>query len=329
MIDITTDTRRAVVHDRFGDPAEVIAVEKLGTPEIGTDEVLVEVAAVGIGVGDWLAIAGLPYIARPSYGLRRGTRVAGQELAGTVVAVGEGVTELAEGDEVLGFAKGAFADTVAVAADSLVRKPANISSEEAAAIPVSAVAAYQALVHVGGVEPGQSVLVLGASGAVGTYTVQIAKAMGASVTGVAGTTNLELVRRIGADDVIDYRTETVTERDRTFDVIVDLVGNLRLRELRRVLEPNGIAVLAGGSGGKWLMSLPRIVRAMAFSPFVSPTFRPLFSSPDSGDLTTVRDLVARGAVTPIVDRAVPVAEVGDVLAGLGKRHASGKTVLTF
>jgi NADPH:quinone reductase-like Zn-dependent oxidoreductase len=301
----------------------------LATPVAGTGEVVVRVAAAGVGIGDWLTIAGLPYVARPSYGLSRKRRIAGQELAGTVVSVGDGVTGFAEGDRVFGFAEGAFADVVAVDAGSLIHMPENTSFEEAAAVPVSAVAAFQALTRSAEARPGQTVLVIGASGAVGTFAVQIAKALGAHVTGVAGTSNLELVREIGADEVIDYRQERLRAHARTFDVIIDLVGNSPLSELRRLLQPRGTAVLVGGSGSRWLMSLPRIIRAMVLSPFVSSRIRPLFSSPDIEDLTAVRDLIASKAVTPIVDRAVPVTEASDVLAGFGRRHASGKTVLSF
>lgn len=329
MIDTAKRTRRAVVHEHFGNPTEVAGVNHLPIPTAGPGEVLVRVAAAGIGVGDWLAIAGLPYVARPGYGMRRRSRVAGQELAGTVVSVGAGVTGLTEGDEVLGFATGAFADVVVAEAGSLVKKPAGVSFVEAAAIPVSAVAAYQALTRVANLGSGQSVLVIGASGAVGTFAVQLAKAMGASVTGVAGTANVELLWAIGADDVVDYRREDISERGRTFDVIVDLVGNRSLGQLRRMLEPAGTLVLVGGSGGRWLMSLPRLLKAMALSPFVSQDLRPLFSSPSIEDLAAIRDLVADGAVTPIVDRAVPVDEVGEVLAELGIRHASGKRVISF
>jgi NADPH:quinone reductase-like Zn-dependent oxidoreductase len=325
-----TATMRAVVSERYGDPARMAGIREVAAPTPGPGEVLVRVAAAGIGVGDWLAMAGLPYVARPSYGLLRPRHAtAGQELAGRVVGLGEGVTDLALGDEVVGFARGAFAELATTAAELLVRIPAGTSVEAAAAIPVSGLAAHQAVVDLAGARTGDRILVIGASGAVGTFAVQIGKALGAEVTGVASTANVELVHSIGADDVIDYRREDIGARGRPYDVVLDLAGNRPLSEIRSVLTERGRAVLVGGSGGRWLMSLGRTIRAMVLNPFVSQRLRPLFSAPAREGLVAVADLVGSGAITPVVADAVPVDQISRVLAGLGERHGGGKTVITF
>jgi len=332
---ITTDARteartmRAVVHARFGEPRDAVRIEKVVTPTIADDEVLVAVEASGIAIGDYLTITGQPYIARPMFGIRTPKQlIAGFEMAGTVVATGADVKRLAVGDTVLGFGNGTLAQYVALPQGAVVARPANITAEQAAAVPISGLAALQAVRDTGGVAAGQKVLVVGASGAVGTFAVQIAKALGAEVTGVAGTGNLAMVRSIGADHVIDYTSENLTARGEVYDVIIDLAGNRRLKELRSVLAPTGTLVLVGGSGGPAAMGFGRTIRAMALNPFLRQTLASFMAKDNGEDLEILTEMVAAGEIVPVIDRTYPLGRIVDALGHVGSRHTSGKTVIT-
>lgn len=320
---------RAIVHEAFGAPEEVLRLADVEAPRIGPTDVLVRVHATAVAKGDWLITRGLPYIARPSYGIRRPKRhIAGLEFAGAVEAVGGSVTRFAVGDEVVGWGDEALAEQVAVPEDQLVAKPDDIGFEAAAALPVSGFAALQAVRDRGGVGPGDHVLVLGASGGVGSFAVQIAKALGAVVTGVASTGNLELVRELGADHVVDYTTEAIGDGGRRFDVIVDIAGNRPIAELRRALRPDGTLVIVGGSGGPTTMGFGRTVRASLLSPLVRQRLRPLISTPNVADLETLVGYVEAGKLVPRVDATYPLAAAATAIDLVGRGRSRGKTVVT-
>lgn len=320
---------RAIVHEAFGAPEEVLRLADVEAPRIGPTDVLVRVHATAVAKGDWLITRGLPYIARPSYGIRRPKRhIAGLEFAGVVEAVGGSVTRFAVGDEVVGWGDEALAEQVAVPEDQLVAKPDDIGFEAAAALPVSGFAALQAVRDRGGVGPGDHVLVLGASGGVGSFAVQIAKALGAVVTGVASTGNLELVRELGADHVVDYTTEAIGDGGRRFDVIVDIAGNRPIAELRRALRPDGTLVIVGGSGGPTTMGFGRTVRASLLSPLVRQRLRPLISTPNVADLETLVGYVEAGKLVPRVDATYPLAAAATAIDLVGRGRSRGKTVVT-
>ncbi len=324
------DTMRAITRDRYGRPEDVLQLARVARPVAARDEVLVRVHAAGIAIGDWLSMEGLPYIARPSYGLfRPKQRIPGMEMSGRVEAVGADVTAYRPGDEVFGFATGAFADYVAAAPDDVVPKPGHLSFAQAAALPVSALAAYQALTGPGDLKSGQSVLVVGASGAVGTFAVQIAKALGAEVTGVAGTRNVELVASLGAHQVIDYTKAEIGDGGTRYDLIIDLAGNRSLTTLRRALRTDGTAVLVGSSGGRFLMGSGRTIRAMLVSPLVRQRLRPMFSSPNAADLAAVAGLAASGSITPVIDSSHPLEATAEAMQRIGQRHSNGKSVVTL
>lgn len=323
-------TMRAIVHARFGAPADALELAEIAIPTIASDEVLVRVAASGVAIGDWLTVAGQPYIARPMFGIRTPKQqIAGFELAGTVVAVGDDITRFAVGDEVFGFADGSLAEYVAVSQDSLAPKPARLSMEQAAAVPISAVAALQALRDSGKVAEGQTVLVVGASGAVGTYAVQIAKALGAEVTGVAGTRNVEMVSSIGADHVVDYRSEDITDSGRRYDVIVDIAGNRPIAKLRSVLAPTGTLVIVGGSGGPVTMGFGRTVRAVATNLFTRQTLTGFFAKNTRNDLEALAEMIDASDIVPVIDRTYPLDQTVEALEHVGSRHTQGKTVITI
>ena len=327
--DATTRTMRAVEHVRFGQPRDAIAIDEVAIPAVAADEVLVAVDASGITIGDYLTITGRPYVARPMFGIRTPKqRIAGFEMAGTVVAVGEDVSRFAVGDVVFGFGKGTLAEYVSVTQDALVARPSNLAAEQAAAVPVSGLAALQAVRDAGGVSAGQKVLVVGASGAVGTFAVQIAKVLGGEVTGVAGSRNLDLLRRIGADDVIDYTCQGLSARGVRYDVIIDLAGNRRLGDLRSALAPTGTLVIVGGSGGPVTMGFGRTIRAMALSPFVRQTLTGFMAKDSGEDLEVLARMAAADEIVPIIDRTYPLERTIEALEHVGTRHTSGTTVVT-
>jgi NADPH:quinone reductase-like Zn-dependent oxidoreductase len=297
------------------------------------NQVLVQVRAAGVHRGDWHVMTGLPYMTRlvvPSLGLRRPkVPVLGMDVAGTVEAVGPRVTRFQPGDEVFGWTDGAFAEYAIAPEDHLAAKPAALSFEEAAVVPISGFAALQAVRDVGEVQAGQRVLVLGAAGAVGWFAAQIAKAFGAHVTGVASTSQLELVGSVGADEVIDYTRTDVTDGTRQWDVIVDTGGRRTLAQLRRALTPTGTLAIVGGEGGGRVMGgFLRNLRAPVLSRFIGQRLRMLASKPNQDDLQVLRELIEAGKLRPLVGQTYPLAEVPEAMRALEAGKARGKIVIT-
>jgi NADPH:quinone reductase-like Zn-dependent oxidoreductase len=326
-----TTTMRAVVHDTYGS-ADVLELRDIARPEIAADEVLVRVHAAGVDRGAWHLMTGLPYPIRlAGYGVRRPKRpVLGRELAGRVEAVGAAVTRFRPGDEVMGIGEGAFAEYASAREDKLVAKPANLTFEQAAAVPISATTALQALRDKGRVHQGQRVLVLGASGGVGTFAVQLAKAFGADVTGVASTAKVDLVRAIGADRVLDYTRDDVVDGTRQYDLILDIAGNRPLSQLRRALTPQGTLVLVGGEGGDrwWLDGLLRQFRALVLSLFVRQRLQRFLARERYEDLAALTPFLGDGRVRPVVDRTYSLSEVPQAMRDLEAGNARGKLVVT-
>jgi NADPH:quinone reductase-like Zn-dependent oxidoreductase len=319
---------KAITHDRYGS-ADTLELREVATPSPPADAVVVRIQAAGVNRGDGLAVAGIPYAARLSYGLTRPKhRVPGTDVAGIVEAVGENVTAFAPGDEVFGWADGAFAEYGSAEAGMLVPKPERVAFEHAAATPSAAVAALQALRNVGNVEAGQQVLVVGASGGVGTFAVQIAKAMGAEVTAVAGGRNADLVRSAGADHVIDYTRRDFTRDVERYDVVVDLVGREPLTSSRKTLRPGGTYVVVGGPKPRSLTGMSRFVGAMLLSPFVRQRLRPLFAKPDRADLEYVAALLDAGKLLPVIDSVYDLHDAADAVGYVQAGHARGKVVVT-
>jgi NADPH:quinone reductase-like Zn-dependent oxidoreductase len=322
---------KAIVQDRYGE-ADVLEFRDVLEPVVGERDVLIRVRAAGAGPDVWHIMAGKPYMARPVLGFRRPkVRIRGWDVAGTVEAVGSAVTEFRPGDEVMGEAqRGSFAERAVAPADKLVRKPSRLSFEQAAAVPISGTTAIQALRDKGHLRSGQSVLVIGAGGGVGTLTVQIAKAMGAVVTGVASTSKLGLVRSIGADDVIDYTRVDFTEGTRRWDVMVDTAGRRPLRELRRALTPKGRLVIVGGDGGgPWTGGFFRgMLRGPLASIFAGQTLGGLTAKTTKEDLLALSELIEAGSVTPVVDRTFDLVEAADAVRYLAEGHPAGKIVVT-
>lgn len=319
---------RAVVQDRYGS-ADVLRLDRIEPPAIGPAEVLIRVGAAGLDRGTWHLLTGRPYLMRVmGFGLRAPKdRVPGRDVAGTVVAVGSAVTRFAVGDEVYGVARGSFAEFAAAPEDKLAHRPAALSAREAAAVPISASTALQA-VQAGGVQAGQRVLVTGASGGVGSYAVQIATARGARVTGVCSPAKADLVRSLGAAEVIDYTREDFAGPGRVFDVILDIGGHPALRRLRRALTPEGTAVIVGQeTGGRWLGGFDRQLRALAWSPFVRQRFTMLVSTEDHRHLLELADLIESGAVRPALHRAYALDEVPAALRDLEAGRIGGKAVI--
>lgn len=322
---------KAIVQDRYGS-ADVLEFRDIDEPKVGENDVLVRVHAAGCGPDVWHLMTGMPYFVRlmPGFSkMRAGVR--GRDVAGTVEAVGASVTGSRPGDEVMGVAEGSFAELVIARPDRLVPKPAGLSFEEVAAAPISGLTALQAIRDVGKVQPGQRVLVIGAGGGVGSLTVQVAKAFGAEVTGVCSTSKVELVRSIGADDVIDYTREDFTVGTRRWDVIVDTAGRRPLRVLRRALAPKGtLAIVGGEGGGRWTGGfLGMMLRAPLLSLFSAQTFRPVVSKENLDDLRALAELIAAGKVTPVVGRTYPLIEAPDAIRYLEEGHAAGKIVITI
>src|SRR5262252_2629252 len=323
-------TMRAIVQDRYGTaPEEVLRLEQIATPAIAADEVLVQVRAAGVDRGTWHLMAGQPYVMRLlGFGLRGPkTRVPGLDVAGTVVAAGTDVTGFRAGEEVFGIARGSFAEYASARADKLARKPTRLSFEEAAAVSVSGLAALQGL-RAGRLHAGQKVLVIGASGGVGSYAVQLAKASGAEVTGVCSTGKTDLFRSIGADHVIDYTRDDFADGRHRYDLILDIGGDSRLSRLRRALTPTGTLVIAGGEGGKWT-GISRQLRALALSPFTRQRLTTYISRHRHDDLDTLRQLTGTGQVTPHIGQTYPLTGVPQAIGDLRAGHARGKTAITI
>jgi NADPH:quinone reductase-like Zn-dependent oxidoreductase len=326
---MTERTMNAIVRDRYGS-ADVLRLSEVEVPHVSDEQVLVRVRAAGLERGAWHIMAGLPYLLRAvGYGLRR-PKVAGlgSELAGVVEAVGAKVTGLEPGDAVFGTCRASFAEYAATEPDKLARMPANLSFEQAAAVPVSAVTALQALRDHGHVKPAQQVLVIGASGGVGTFAVQIAKALGAHVTGVSSTQKLDLVRSLGADHVINYTHADIGVDGRRYDVVLDIGGNRPLSRLRRVLTSDGTLVMIGGEGGgRWTGGIHRQLGATVLSLFVRQRLGTFIAKPNRTDLDALRALIEAGSVTPAVDRVIALDQLPDAIRDLTLGRVRGKIIV--
>lgn len=322
---------KAVVQDTYGS-ADVLELREIDKPVAGDEDLLVRVRAAGVDPGVWHLMTGLPYLVRiMGYGLRKPkARIRGRDVAGRVEAVGKNVTRFRPGDEVFGICEGSFAGYVCARPDKLPPKPANLTFEQAAAVPISALTALQAMRDTGKVQPGQKVLIIGAAGGVGAFAVQLAKAFGAEVTGVCSTTKADLVRSIGADQVIDYMRDDFADGAQLYDLIVDTAGNRSLSHLRRALAHRGTLVIVGGEGGgRWLGGFDRqILRAPILSLFVSQKLRPLISKERSEDLVVLKELIEAGKIRPVIDRTYPLSEVPEAIRHLEQGHARGKVIIT-
>jgi NADPH:quinone reductase-like Zn-dependent oxidoreductase len=321
---------KAIVQERFG-PPDALRLVDTDRPDVGADDLLVRVHAAALNPADWHIVRGDPLVARLiGVGLTKPkTRVAGSDAAGVVEAVGANVRGVRSGDEVLGFFRGAFAEYACAAEDKVVPKPASLTFEQASAVPIAGTTALRGIRDVGEVKAGQRVLVNGAGGGVGTFAVQIAAVLGAEVTGVCSTGNVELVRSIGAAHVIDYTMEDFTEGQTRYDVILDNVSSLPLAKLRGALTPKGTLVLnGGGSPGHVFGPVAGLLKAVVANLFVSQRLRPLPSKQTREELLAVTELVEGGKLTPIVDRTYPLADTAEGLSYVEQGHARGKVVVT-
>jgi NADPH:quinone reductase-like Zn-dependent oxidoreductase len=324
---------QAIVQRRYGTaPEDVLRLERIAKPAVAPGEVLIRVRAAGVDRGTWHLMAGTPYLMRiMGFGLRApSTAVPGWAVAGTVEAVGSDVTELQPGDEVFGTCRGSFAEYVTARPGQLAAKPASLSFEQAAALPISATTALQAVRDQAKVQPGQHVLVIGASGGVGTFAVQIAKAFGAEVTGACSTAKTDLVRAVGADHVLDYSREDPTAGPHRYDVVIDIGGNRPVSHLRRALTPRGTLVITGGeNGGSWLGGIGRNIGAQLLSPFVRQRLTAFVARERRADLMSLRDLAGCGAVTPAIERTYPLSQADAALRHLAEGRARGKVVISI
>lgn len=325
-------TMKGIAQEAYGmAPEQVLRLAEVARPVIDDSEVLVRVAAASVDRGTWHLMAGIPYLMRVAgFGVRSPKATnPGRSFAGTVESVGKDVTEFEAGDEVYGTSDSAFAQYTAARPDKLALKPASLTFEQAASLPVSAVTALQAVRDRGQVQAGQQVLVIGASGGVGTFAVQIAKAFGAEVTGVSSPAKLELVRAIGADHVVDYTREDIAGGERRYDVILDIAGNRPLSQLRRALTPRGRLVIVGGeTGGRWVGGNDRQVRAQLLSPLVSQTLGTFVARESGKDLVVLNELVDAGRIKPVIERTFPLVEVPSAIRHLVDGRARGKVVIT-
>jgi NADPH:quinone reductase-like Zn-dependent oxidoreductase len=321
---------KAIVYYKYGSP-DVLELKDIDKPVVNNDDVLVRIHAASVNPYDWHFMRGTPYILRAMGNGILKPKVArlGVDMAGTVEAVGRNVTQFKPGDEVFGGGKGAFAEYVCASEKALALKPANVTFEQAAAMPIAGLTALQALRDKGRVQPGQKVLINGAAGGVGTMAVQVAKWFSAEVTGVCSTKNVDMVRSIGADHVIDYVQENFTQGKQRYDLIFDNVGNHSLSNTRRVLKSKGILVMVGGeSKGNWLEPLLSLLIASLKSLFVSQTIAPFLATRSQKDLLILQELIETGKVTPVIDKIYPLAEVPDAIRYLELGHARGKVIIT-
>jgi NADPH:quinone reductase-like Zn-dependent oxidoreductase len=322
-------TMQAMVQRRYGS-ADVLQLSEIARPKITDHEVLLRVHAAGLDRGTWHLMTGRPHLGRLAFGVRRPSNpVPGFDVAGTVVAVGSAVTRFSVGDEVFGFGRGTFAQYAAAQENKLAIKPQNLSFAQAAVVPVSASTALQALSDHGRVAQGQRVLIIGASGGVGSYAVQIAKAIDAEVTGVAGTAKLDMVRSLGADHVIDYTRDDFTDGPRRYDLIVDIAGNPTLSRLRRALTATGTVVIVGGEeGGNFTGGMNRQLRALALSPFVPQQLTMFIAKQRSRDLERLTELIEAGMMMPHIDRTYRLDQGADAMRHLEAGRARGKIAIT-
>lgn len=322
---------KAFIQDTYGS-ADVLELRDIDRPVVGDDDVLVRVRAAGVGAAVWHLMTGLPYLVRISgYGMRKPKiKVPGTDVAGHVEALGKNVTGLQPGDEVFGECSGSFAEYACARADKLVKKPAQLTFEQAAVVADSGHTALQGVRDVGKVKRGDKVVILGAGGGVGAFAVQIAKAFGAQVTGVCSTAKLDLVRSIGADHSIDYTKEDFADGRQHYDVILDTAGRRSLSHLRRGLTARGTLVIVGGEGGgRWFGGTDRQMRALLLSPFVRQNLRTFVSMPKQEGLVTLKELMETGKVRPIIDRVYPFHEVPEAIRYWQKGHTQGKVVITI
>ncbi|WP_255495614.1 NAD(P)-dependent alcohol dehydrogenase [Nocardia sp. GTS18] len=330
MTDVDTDRMTAWVAPRYGG-SEVLCTEIVPRPVPGEGELVVRVQAASLCSGDLHLLSGTPYLIRLGFGFRRPKyRMIGQNLAGEVVAIGSGVTEFQVGDRVFGEVPGgAFAEYVRAAAHAFALVPDGLDMETAAAIPDSGMTALQGLRDIGKIAPGHRVLVNGASGGVGTFAVQIAKALGAHVTAVCSTRHIEMVQEIGADTVIDYTTTDFAAYGEVYDIIFDLAGNRKLRDCRRALTPEGVFISsAGAPGGNWFGPIRWLGSVLIANLFTRQTLKPLLMRPTAADLAYVAELVVQGQVRPVIQRSFALSDTPLAIQALQMGHASGKTVLT-
>ena len=321
---------KAAVYTRYGSP-DVVQIKDVEKPIPKDNEVLIEVRAASVNPLDWHFMRGTPYFVRILAGLRKPkiTRL-GVDVAGQVEAVGRNVTQFKPGDAVFGSCRGAFAEYVCTSESTLVMKPDNVTFEQAASAPVAAFTVLQGLRDKGQIQPGQKVLINGAAGGVGTFAVQIAKSFGADVTGVCSTRNVDMVRSIGADRVIDYTREDFTKSRQRYDLIFDSVGNHSLLACRRVLNPKGIYIAVGGPSGRWMIGpLARGITAPVLSRFVSQKLAMVLAKPSKEDLTIMHELMKTGKVTSVIDKRYRLSEVPEAIRYLEEGHARGKVVITL
>jgi NADPH:quinone reductase-like Zn-dependent oxidoreductase len=321
---------KAIVHDRYGS-ADVLQIRDVDTPVVGDDELLVRVRAAGVDQGVWHVMTGLPYPIRlAGYGLRAPKNaVLGSDLAGVVEAVGDGVTGFRHGDEVFGIGNGSYAEYARAREDKLARKPANLTFEQAAAVAISGLTALQGVRDHAKVGRGQMVLIVGASGGVGTYAVQLAKAFGAQVTGVCSTSKVDMVRSIGAEHVIDYTQDDFADGEQRYDVILDIGGHSSLSRLRRALTPKGTLVIVGGeTDGRWLGGIDRQLRALLLLRVVAQKLGTFLSRENHEDMIVLKELIEAGKLTPVIDRSYPLSQVPQAIRYMRDGHARGKVVIT-
>ncbi len=330
---------KAIVRNTYGSP-EVLELQEVEKPDLADDGVLVQVHAASVNRGDWYSLTGTPYVARMQLGpLKPKTNRLGVDFAGTVEAVGRDVTQFRSGDEVFGGGEGAFAEYVRVSVAAPLRrripsfivapKPANLTLEQAAAVPVAALTALQGLRDKGQLQPGQQVLINGASGGVGTFAVQIAKALGAEVTAVCSTRNVELVRSLGADNVIDYTRQDFTRSDQRYDLMLDVAGSRSWSDCRRILNPQATLVIVGAPKGNPLIGpLSHIVKIRLAALLSSQKVVFFVANMNKADMEVLRELLEAGRVTPVIDRRYELSEIADALRYMGEGHAQGKIVIT-
>jgi NADPH:quinone reductase-like Zn-dependent oxidoreductase len=320
---------KAIVYQNYG-PPDVLQIEEMEKPTAGDNEVLIKVHAASVNPLDWHFMRGTPYIVRivmTGLSKPKNPRL-GVDVAGHVEAVGSKVTQFKASDEVFGTCRGAFAEYVCTSESNLVIKPNNVTFEQAAAVPIAAFTALQGLRDKGKIQPGQKVLVNGASGGIGTFAVQIAKSYGAEVTAVCSTRNIEMVRSIGADRVIDYTREDFTKSEQQYDLIFDAIGNHSLSARRRLLSPKGICVMAGGPSGRWKMGLASGFKALIWSQFSSRKLTGLLAKASKEDLTILQNLMETGKIKPVIDRRYKLSELPEAIRYLEEGHARGKVVIT-
>jgi NADPH:quinone reductase-like Zn-dependent oxidoreductase len=321
---------KAIIHETYGSP-DVLELRDVERPVASDGQVLVRVRAASANPLDWHFLRGEPFVMRAQFGLRLPKRTnVGNDVAGVVETVGKNVSRFKPGDEVFGDVNGSFAEYVAAPEELLESKPANLTFEQAAAVPVAALTALQGLRDRGGIRAGRRVLIIGASGGVGTFAVQIAKTFDAHVTGVCSTRNVDMVRSLGADDVVDYTKEDFTKRGGTYDVIFQLAGAASPLACRRALRPKGTLLLSSGeSSGRWIGPITRILAALVESPFVGQRLVPFIAKRSADDLRVVKGLIESGKVTPVIDRTYPLSEAADAIRYVEAGHTRGKVVVTM